>query len=147
MNSLTILLIEDHPDDARFIIDLLHQANRFKPVVTTSETLAGATRLLSRNVYDIILLDLNLPDSKGIDTFASVFSHSRSAPVVVLTNLDEQELASYTVKQGAQDFLIKREAGGELLQRTVWYAIERKYMKRRLIHLNQVLRTVQSIDK
>src|SRR4051812_36900031 len=74
----------------------------------------------------VVLLDLSLPDSHGLETFAKVYAHSPRIPIIVLTGNDDQELALSAVKSGAQDYLVKGKIDRELLLRAMQYSIERK---------------------
>src|SRR5205085_4254465 len=74
----------------------------------------------------LVLLDLSLPDSHGLETFAKVYAHSPKVPIIVLSGNDDQQLALYAVKSGAQDYLVKGKIDRELLLRAMQYAIERK---------------------
>jgi two-component system, OmpR family, phosphate regulon sensor histidine kinase PhoR len=126
---ITVLLIEDNPGDARLIRELLAEADGDGFQVWHADCLsAGLQRLAQGNVGDInvILLDLSLPDSIGLDTFARVEAQSPLIPIVVLTGLDDGELAAHAIRAGAQDYLSKAEMGTSLLARSLRYAIERK---------------------
>lgn len=122
---IQILLIEDRPADARLIQEALVEggANAFE--LECAETLsAGIDRLLEGGI-DVVLVDLSLPDSHGLDTFMSVRRGSPGVPVVVLTGLDDEEVAIQAVQAGAQDYLVKGHADANVLTRAIRYAIER----------------------
>ena len=92
-------------------------------------TLAGALHLLTASDYepfDVILIDLSLPDSQGIDTFLTLQRQVLNVPIVVLTGLDDENLALSAMQQGAQDYLIKGRVDSSLLLRSIRYAIERE---------------------
>jgi DNA-binding NarL/FixJ family response regulator len=97
----SVLLIEDNPGDARLIREMLAEDS------TQPFELAHATRLstgieqLSRKAVDLVLLDLSLPDSQGIETFSKIYAHSPKVPIIVLSGNDDQQLALYAVKSGA----------------------------------------------
>ena len=130
--SLTrILLIEDNPGDAKLIEEFLIGKQRSIAGVERFDLvhemkLADGLKLLSEKEFDIILLDLNLPDSKGMDTFAKVHVEAPNTPTVVLTGLDDEALAVQALQVGAQDYLIKGMLDWGLLARAVHYAIERQ---------------------
>ena len=81
-----------------------------------------------------MLLDLSLPDSHGLDTFAKVYAHSPKIPIIVLTGNDDQTVALSAVKTGAQDYLVKGKLDRELLMRSMQYSIERKRYQEQLEH-------------
>ncbi len=101
--------------------------------------LAAALARLSQGGIDLVLLDLNLPDSQGIVTFERAYAFAPDVPIVVLTELDDEEVGLSTVRGGAQDYLIKGEVGFDLLRRSIRYAVERH-------RLSSALRSLSLID-
>jgi signal transduction histidine kinase len=128
---LKILLVEDNPGDVYLIQELLRTSGLQFSVERTS-SLVDAIKMAGRNEYDAVLLDLGLPDSFGLDTIRKFDAINIYAPVVVLTGLDDEEIALATVKEGAQDYLIKSNLTGDSIVRAVRYGIERKKMFREL---------------
>ena len=126
-NTYHILLIEDNPGDARLFKEMLKDAGRASFSLDIRETLAAGVDYLSKNIVDIVLLDLTLPDSKGIDTLKKMLENHVSIPVVILSGLDDEQTALEAVKIGAQDYLIKGEIDTPLLTRALRYAIERHH--------------------
>jgi diguanylate cyclase (GGDEF)-like protein len=122
----TVLLIEDNPGDARLIREMLaqHSAGPFK--LKSVDRLAKGLETLTSDPPAVVLLDLSLPDSHGLDTFAKVYAHAPKIPIIVLTGNDDQALALSAVKTGAQDYLVKGKIDPELLLRAMQYSIERK---------------------
>ncbi|MEA2344075.1 MAG: hypothetical protein QOF63_2244 [Thermoanaerobaculia bacterium] len=119
---LRVLLIEDTPADAPLIQHILRSPSfEVTPVERLSDALAG----LRSTHIDVILLDLNLPDSHGADTLDAVLEHARHTPIVVLTGNDDKQAALDAVALGAQDYLIKGTANGEAIVRSIRYAFER----------------------
>jgi PAS domain S-box-containing protein len=119
---LRVLLIEDTPADAQLIQHILRSPTfEVTPVERLSDALAG----LRSTPIDVILLDLNLPDSHGADTLDAVLEHARHTPIVVLTGNDDKQAALDAVALGAQDYLIKGTANGEAIVRSIRYAFER----------------------
>lgn len=120
-----ILLIEDNTGDARLIQE------EFKDVQELAYTLEHVTHLqaaldyLSQHEVDVILSDLSLPDSPGMETFKRLQAQAAKIPVVVLTGFDNESMALNAVREGAQDYLIKGQVDGRALSRTILYAIER----------------------
>jgi diguanylate cyclase (GGDEF)-like protein/PAS domain S-box-containing protein len=123
---IRVLLIEDSPDDARLIQVLLGKATEATFVITHENRLGKGLAQLRQDRFDVVLLDFSLPDSFGLDTFLSVHETAPRVPVIVLTSLDDDELAAHAVREGAQDYLVKREVDTRLLVRSIRYAIARQ---------------------
>jgi diguanylate cyclase (GGDEF)-like protein/PAS domain S-box-containing protein len=137
---LEILLIEDNPGDADLIAEMLEERVVFDLI--RADRLSSAVSFLDARKISIILLDLSLPDSFGINTFSKVHAHAPHIPIVVLTGTDDEELGLSAVKAGAQDYLIKGRVDSQLLSRTVSYAIERKRFEKALSESEKRLRSV-----
>jgi diguanylate cyclase (GGDEF)-like protein len=130
-----VLLIEDNPGDARLIREMIAEHPDAPPFnVSTVERLAQGLERLSAGETGLVLLDLSLPDSLGLDTFSKVYAHSPTVPIIVLTGNDDQTVALSAVKNGAQDYLIKGRLDRELLLRSMQYSIERKRYQVQLEH-------------
>ena len=130
---LSILLVEDRLAEAELIEELLAEAipNQFK--ITTVKFLKEALENLTKaEEFDVILLDLSLPDSQGIDTIVQMKAKADNLPIVVLTALNDSDRAIEAVRQGAQDYLVKWKLAGELLIRSIRYAIERHSIETQL---------------
>jgi PAS domain S-box-containing protein len=122
-----VLLVEDNPQEAELIEDLLSGIRGEQRILVTKvERLSEAQQRLNLETFDIILLDLSLPDSLGIETVARVQEYAVNVPIVVLTAQNDQELALRLISVGVQDYLVKRKIDGELLIRSLRYAIERQ---------------------
>ena len=136
---LTILLVEDNPDDAYLICD--HLAEAVPPIcrVHQAATLREAVQLLQTTQFDVVLLDLSLPDAHGIETVQRIQSAAAALPVVVLTGLKDEAVALQAVSAGAQDYLIKGQVDGLGLARAIRYAIERKQAQQALYQVNALL--------
>jgi signal transduction histidine kinase len=124
--AISVLLIEDNEADAYLVSESLanSQPPRFK--ITHRDRLSSGLACLSNERFDLILVDLSLPDSDGFETFRRVRESSPSIPIVVLTGQDDLDLAIKTAREGGQDYLLKQFTGGELLKRLMCQAIERK---------------------
>jgi diguanylate cyclase (GGDEF)-like protein/PAS domain S-box-containing protein len=125
-NPLRILLIEDNVAEARLLEELLKEVEQLETKLVHATRLQTALENLLTTDFDLALLDLTLPDSQGI---ASVQTFSQAAPqlpLIVLTNLDDEDLALEALRQGAQDYLNKRQINPALLARTFRHSIERK---------------------
>lgn len=123
---LRILLIEDNDGDSRLIREFLREKEMFSSHLDRVETLAAGLKKLRETEPDVVLLDLSLPDSQGEQTLHKVQEQASGVPVVVLTGHNDPEDAARLVREGAQDYLVKDEFDGRLLQRAIRYAIERK---------------------
>ncbi|WP_017319230.1 hybrid sensor histidine kinase/response regulator [Mastigocladopsis repens] len=138
-DSVKILLIEDSLAEARLLQEFLKQAKSHEFSLLHVKRLGEALQELRRGTYDVILLDLTLPDSQGLASLAPLMSHAPSVPIVVLTNTNDDELALEAVRRGAQDYLVKRQVNSNLLIRSLSYAIERKQVLETLRAVNETL--------
>ncbi|MGH8740883.1 MAG: putative bifunctional diguanylate cyclase/phosphodiesterase [Burkholderiales bacterium] len=129
-----VLLIEDNPGDARLIREMIAEDPDAPFHLHCAERLAQGLERLSEGGTGLVLLDLSLPDSFGLETFAKVYAHSPTVPIIVLTGNDDQTVALSAVKSGAQDYLIKGRLDRELLLRSMQYSIERKRYQVQLEH-------------
>lgn len=120
-----ILLIEDNPGDARLIQEFLREAEDETYRSEWAKNLAEGFRFLTAEPFDLILLDLFLPDSQGLKTFQTMYAENSDVPVVVLTGLDDKAVARQAVRDGAQDYLIKCQLNSDMLLRAIGYALER----------------------
>jgi diguanylate cyclase (GGDEF)-like protein/PAS domain S-box-containing protein len=126
-----LLVVEDNAGDARLLREMLNEASS-SIEVTVVQSLAKAEEHLIRHTYDIVLLDLGLPDGNGLEVVRRARLAAPGLPMVVLTGLDDEAMAAQTLKQGAQDYLIKGEIEGRGLLRALRYAVERKAMEESL---------------
>jgi signal transduction histidine kinase len=124
---VSILLIEDDPDYTMLINVYVNEAcgDAVKYLIESTVSLQGGIDLLSRQEYDIVLLDLMLPDSRGLDTLVKLRAKAPSMPVVVLTNLDQDDLGVEAIAHGAQDFLSKSKLDAGRLRHAVGFALAR----------------------
>ncbi len=120
-----ILLVEDNPDDADLVTDLLEQCGTKKFLVTVAERLSCASEYLRERKFDIVLLDLSLPDSFGINTISSIHQEAPQIPIIVLTGSDDENLAIESLKLGSQDYLCKTGLDSIQLERSIRYSVER----------------------
>ncbi|RKY81410.1 hypothetical protein DRQ07_04140, partial [candidate division KSB1 bacterium] len=154
-NHIKILLVEDNRGDARIIHEMLVEQKKKKDQLFSYEltwvgSLKEASDILSEKNSDVVLLDLSLPDSKGLDTFYNISKISNDIPVIVMSGLDDEKTALSAVRNGAQDYLVKGTVNSSLLVRAIWYAIERKYLeleRNKLIHdLEEALANVKTLS-
>jgi PAS domain S-box-containing protein len=123
---IKVLLIEDNAGDFRLIREMLAEVRPVTFDVERADRLSTGLERLTVGGIDVALLDLSLPDSRGLDTFARVHAQAPQVPIVVLTSLDDEELAVKAVRQGAQEYLVKGHVDGYSLARAIRHAIERK---------------------
>lgn len=135
-----VLLVEDNPSDARLIRLMLEGAAGGFFELETVDRLGAGLRRLEQGGVSLVLLDLSLPDSQGLQTFAQMHARAPRTPIIVLSGLNDTTLAVQAVHEGAQDFLIKGHVDGQLLVRSMRYAIERKRMAAQLALYAEELR-------
>ncbi len=126
MSSIRALIIEDNAGDVRLIRAQLADQSITTVTFARADRLGEGLDMLSKERFDVVLLDLNLPDSSGLDTVRTFLSKIGSVPVIVLTGLDDETTGLNAIQVGAQDYLVKGKTDGPLLARTMRYAIERK---------------------
>ncbi len=122
---IQILLIEDNLGDARLIQEFLKGSKKVDFILKIHETLSEGLEEFLNNKFDIVLLDLNLPDSSGYDTVKIINEKIKFIPIIVLTGRDDEDLALKSLKFGIQDYLIKGKIDPNLLERSILYTIER----------------------
>jgi signal transduction histidine kinase len=143
----TILLVEDNPSDARLIQEFLEEQSwpvQGGPTLVHVDRLADAVETRDDDV-DIVLLDLGLPDSNGVETLDRMLAASGDEPVVVLTGLDDEQIGVEAVERGAQDYIVKGDLSPNLLQQTLRYAIERERQQHELERRNEELALLNRI--
>jgi two-component system, cell cycle sensor histidine kinase and response regulator CckA len=123
---MKVLLIEDNPGDARLIQIMLADAGNELFETLAVQRLSEGLRRLQQGDIGVVLLDLSLPDSQGLETFVQFHAQAPRTPIIVLSGIDDTTMAVQAVHEGAQDFLVKGQVDGQLLVRAMRYAIERK---------------------
>lgn len=126
---IRVLLIEDDPYHAEALQAMLERVKEFNYELFHTLKLVDGLKLVFEREFDVILLDLGLPDSKGFDTFYSTHNTAPFVPIVIFTSLFDEELALKTLRSGAQEYLFKGEFDGEDLSMAIMHSIERmKYI-------------------
>ena len=125
-DTIRVLLIEDNPGDSRLIREMVVDAGDSFVQLECADRLGTGLERLAAGDIDGLLLDLSLPDSQGLETFSTAYARAPGVATIVLTGLDDEELAVKAVRAGAQDYLVKGQVDGNLLVRSLRYAIERK---------------------
>lgn len=132
VSPIGVLLVEDNPGDARLIRALLDDAGSLQYSLKHSVTLAGGLAALSENTHDVILLDIGLPDSSGLNSVPEIKKLAPKLPIIMLTGLDDENTAISCLHLGVQDYLVKGKIDSDLLVRSIRYAIERKRIESEL---------------
>ena len=136
--SIDVLLVEDNPQEAEIVRLYLAKRYSHKYTIGHVRSVSGAlTELGAGPLPDVILLDLHLPDTQGLDGYKHVAAAAPGVPIIILTNFNEESTAARAVRNGAQDYLIKREVNAALLHRAILYAIERQRSESALIKVKE----------
>ncbi|HEY9832188.1 MAG TPA: hybrid sensor histidine kinase/response regulator [Stenomitos sp.] len=131
-NDLKILLVEDNLADADLLGEILEEAEETQWSLVHVERFKDALISLHEHPFDVILLDLSLPDKQGLSTVAQIHEAAPDLPIVVLTGLNDRVIALEALRQGAQDYLVKGKIDTYLLIRAIRYAIERAHTFKKL---------------
>ena len=123
--EIKILLVEDNPADILLLREELSQVREYDFTITTEELLGRAIEAARGDHYDIVLLDLNLPDSAGIDSLTRFMGESSSVPILILTGTDDQITGIEAIHRGAQDYLVKGTIDSAGMARAIRYSLER----------------------
>jgi len=141
--KVNILLVDDDSQDRRLVKVILGRSYRPGQYgVETAGTLSDAVKCLTHGAYDIVLLDLNLPDSRGIDTVQRAREVNPDVSIVVLTGLDDEETGLEAIRKGAEDYLVKGNSLEHVLVRTIRYSLERRRVRERLRETENRFRSV-----
>ncbi len=128
--TIKVLLIEDNQEDLTLVKEELSSEISYDIVV--AENLFDGLAELKKNKPDVVLLDLALPDSNGMDSFIKFYENVIDVPIVILSGSKDEKLALSAIKLGAQDYLIKGEINNKILLKTIKFAIERYKIYREL---------------
>ena len=131
---LQVLLVEDNPTDA-LLVEVALEETVPPSMLTHATHLAAAIERLQQQSFDIVFLDLGLPDSQGLSSFERIHAIAPQVPVIALTGLSDEKTAIEALQSGASDYLIKGQSGSALLERSMRYAIERKKTENQRIEL------------
>lgn len=141
--TIKILLVEDNPGDVLLLQETLSEISLVTFVVINVVRLSEALQQIQTEMFDVILLDLVLPDCQGLESFTKIYQQVPLTPIVVLTGLSDETVAMKAMQAGAQDYLVKgRVSGSDLLMRSIRYAIERKRAESILQKRERELRTL-----
>ncbi len=142
IQTIRILLVEDDADDVELLKKSLGEIRNPAYEITPAAKVEEALKILNEQAFDIILLDLSLPDSHGLETFDRIHSEAAQLPIIVLTGLSEDKISLELMRRGAQDFLQKVHLNTKLLMRLIRYAIERKKSQREVFLTQEKYRTI-----
>ncbi len=131
IDNIHVALVEDNPGDSRFVIETLKDQTASYEI-DSATSLASAFELIDARQPEIVLLDLGLPDSQGLETLLRMAEHVSTVPIIVLTGYGDEQRAYEALRAGAQDYLVKGEFQGAHLARAIRYAIDRNETERRL---------------
>jgi diguanylate cyclase (GGDEF)-like protein/PAS domain S-box-containing protein len=135
--SIQVLLVEDNSQEAEIVRLYLAKRYSLNYGIRHVRTISAAVADVEVRRPDVILLDLHLPDTKGLDGFKRLSAAAPAVPIVILTNCNEERTAASAVRSGAQDYLIKREVNAALLHRAILYAIERQRAEQKMLKLQE----------
>ena len=136
------LLIEDNPGDVRLVREWLQASRTAEYRLEHADRLSAGQKRLKEGRFDVVLVDLGLPDSQGLDTLRRVRAAAPESAVLAFTGLEDEQVGLQAVKEGAQDYLLKGELDGPLLDRSIAYALERKRMQDALSESERKHRTL-----
>lgn len=122
---LRVLLVEDNPDDAEILQAHMEDMDGLHARTDAVERLSQALERLRESEYDVVMLDLSLPDAHGLDSIGRVREVRRDVPIIIMTGLDDQNVAFEAARHGAQDYLVKGRGDADLIARSLRYAVER----------------------
>lgn len=146
LSKVRVLLIEDNPADARLIEIMLSKAKGISFDLEWVKELSSGIKHLAESRFDLVLLDLSLPNSLGLNTFTTAYARISHTPIVILTGLDDEETALTAIHKGAQDYLIKGEIDSRALTRSIRYALGRNQVEQKLANEKEQLSvTLRSI--
>ncbi len=141
--DISILIIEDNLDDYLLLKEVIASSDEFNATIFHMDRLAEAVSIADGNDLDVVITDLSLPDSFGLETFTSFHEKHPSLPTIILSGRKDHDLAFQAVKKGAQDYLFKGEPSQTAIVRTIRFAIERQ---RLITELQQALSHVRQLQ-
>ncbi len=147
MNDISILLVAGSPEERTLIQEYLSATSSFNANMSEAESLAAAIALLDRREFDVILLDLALPDSSGLDTARRIITELRQTAVIVLSNPEDVELGRQAVRYGTEDYIEKKFLSSAMLVKSIDYAMERKkIIQEKFDVLSDLVLALEKID-
>ena len=143
LEKLRVLLVEDNPGDVFLLREMVNEEPHglFHIAAEAGDLARGIARLTAGEA-DVVLLDLSLPDSSGVGTFTAAHKAAPDVPIIILSGVDDEDLALQTVQLGAQEYLVKGRINSQVLHRALRYAIERARGEAALAHERDLLGTL-----
>lgn len=157
-DTLAVLLIEDNPGDARLVEEMLRDRRELLHRIDVDgfaperidfqheSDLSSGLAYFDSNEVNVVLLDLRLPDSEGLETLAAALERTEFTPVIVLTGLDDRDRGIQAIQGGAQDYLVKDEVTGELLIHSIQYALEQTRQERERVRYRERLEALNDLN-
>lgn len=146
---LSIMLIEDSDEDAQLVREMLDDRG-YDYVLKRTDRLSSGLRLLEEEFFDVLLLDLGLPDSAGFDALTQIRNQAPPLPIIILTGLSDEALAVKAISLGAQDYLVKGNFAADALYRSISHSIERQRLEtereRLILELQEALSKVKQLS-
>lgn len=142
LKPINILYIEDNPGDVVIMEEMLSEEQSAACSLESADLLSAGLERLEKGEIDVVLLDLSLPDSHGIETFETVKNRTSGVPIIVVTGTDDKTLAVKAVQEGAQDYLVKGQMDAPILIRAMRYAIEREKL---VVELRKALEQIKTL--
>src|SRR5665213_4081009 len=142
IKTIKILLVEDNPDDVFYLRMVLHKVTGTHFELESTNDLASSAQRLAAGDIDVVLLDLTLPDSSGLETFTAIKNGAPEIPIIILSGMDDETLAVNAVHAGAEDYLVKGRVDSQLITRAIIYAIERTEFKKAALKAEEKFRSI-----
>ena len=139
VERIKVLLVDDDADDAFLMDEYLSKLYGSYYALTTCMYMKDALITLKNNTFQIIIVDLHLPDCSGLESFTTIFKTNPECPIIILTGLNDESIGIRAVKLGAQDFLIKSELSASVLKKSISHSMERFKLIRVLAENTQKL--------
>lgn len=140
--KLIVLIIEDNPADARLVKETLSESNDIAYEFKYASMLSEGLKMISEDRFDLILLDLSLPDSTGLDSIKGIIKKIKDIPLIILTGTDDLNVVTQALKMGVQDYLVKGQFDNLALSRSIRYSVERKKNERELRNSEERYRSI-----
>src|ERR1022692_1974316 len=142
IKTIKILVVEDNVDDIFLLHTVLRRVTGTHFHLETAHSLAASIERLGAGDIDLVLLDLTLPDSTGLDTFTNLKNRAHDVPIIILSGMDDETLAVNAVHAGAEDYLVKGRVDSQLITRAIIYAIERTDAKKAVVKAEEKFRSI-----
>src|SRR5271154_4324700 len=140
-----LLIVEDNPGDARLLSEMFKEQGSHNTELTHAECMSEAEKYLSERTFDLIVLDLGLPDAQGLEAVRRAHAAAPHIPLVVLTGCDDELLADQVLREGAQDFLVKGKIETPELLRAIRYATQRVKAEFEMQHAHEAAETASRV--